>query len=260
MADIRVTLKEKGWRQCDILPFNEDIAQNIIDRKPKMEHSEKVVFCLASHDCDIVNDREKEPFIELLKGDKIEERHQENMNLRNPRFLDIQVQDLLLRFCIHDRFRVSKDVFLTVARDDRNQPDESTRNVIRRWLANRYVRSAFPDAFNRRLESRQLEKLLKSDLMKNARQILVRVCNDELVENDEYHISVIVEIEKALPEETADAIERHVGKAFSSCKGISVNNLRAAVEDDITLHDLRTYRKLEYDFRSLPEAMPPYST
>lgn len=259
MADIREKMKEKGWRQGDILPFHENIAQNIIDQKPTMEHSEKVMFCLASHDCDIVNDREKEPFIELLQGNKIEKRSPENMNIRNPRILDIQVQDLLLRFCIHDRFRVPKDIFLTITRDENNQPDETTRNIIRRWLANRYVRSAFPDAFNRRLESKQFEKLLKSDWMKHARQILVNVCNDELGENDEYHISVIVEVEEGLPQEIADTIECHVDKAFSSCKGISIDNLRIAVEDDITLHDLRTYRKLEYDFRSLPEAMPPYS-
>jgi hypothetical protein len=54
-----------------------------------------------------------------------------------------------------------------------------------------------------------------------------------------------------VPEREKLQIEKSFDKAFT-CKGIIVKNIRVSEEIDITLRELRSYKRWDKDYRSLP--------
>lgn len=249
------------WHQCDLISQSCGLAliDASVDRKPNNIEGE-TILCILSQDCDIVADEHKEPFIDLLAGRIIPKIANENKNSKNPRCLDIEINDRALRFSIHDRFSVPKGCLSSVDRETSFRLRKKDKEIIRRWVSRRYVRAAFPDAFNERLSHGTIARLLKDPLSDDISIILVQVPNEELPAGQDYHIDVIIGIQDNLPQVKMDEIERSFDSALS-VPGIVVDDLRLSTEDDITYRNLRTYQRLEADFRSLPEdsekAIPP---
>ncbi len=252
MQDIERVLRQIDWRQGDIVAIhcNSVLIAASIDKKP--EYSDNSIVCLISQDCDIVLNTDKEPYIELLKGEILEKKSEQYSNLKSPRILDIRIDDRIVRFSIHDRFRVSKNAFFSVEKHPSFHFNNSGKDILRRWISRRYVRAAFPDAFNLRLQKNDaFQRLLKSDLARAISGVWIDVPDNELPDNSTYNVRIIVGIQDDLDREILSELEQAFMKAFSTCTDIIITDIQFSTYDDITLRHLLAFRRLDRDSLTL---------
>ncbi|HPN02927.1 MAG: hypothetical protein BWX81_02292 [Spirochaetes bacterium ADurb.Bin110] len=255
MQTIEERFWEVDWHQGDIVDSGQTNAllDASIDERPST--TKNCVLCVISQDCDIIASTDKEPYIELLAGTINPTVCREFADLKSPRKIDIPTKDQTIRFSINDRFRVRKKSFYDLKKDEFVQLDEKSRSILRLWLARRYVRAAFPDAFNRRLKNnKKLQRFSQDGLPRGVFSIWIEVTDTELEDVDPYKISIIVGIDDDLSEQMALEIECLFDQAFSSSTGIVVENIPCATKDDITLRNLETHRILAEDSLSLSES------
>lgn len=241
------------WRQGDLVA--ESITSMLVSACidfPPSANLEKPILCVISQSCDIVAPEGKEPYVELLAGD-ITASTREYAEMKSPRVLDIPLAEQSIRFSIHDRFRVKKDNLFKANKHETIQLNTSQRDILRRWIASRYIRSAFPDSFNRRLNDKHITKLLQSQYTDSIFSVMVEVQDEELAETEPYNIQILVHVADGLSKAQKDRIEHDYQFTFSALPGIEVSSVRVSTEDDITMRDLRLFRKLEYDSVSMSE-------
>ena len=261
MPDSSLVPRIPKWRQGDLLSpsCSRALIDACVDRSPEYIEN-ATVLCIISQDCDMVADERKEPFIDLVAGLIISKAAGDYKNSKNPRCLDGETDSVAIRFSIHDKFRIPKEALRSAVREGSPQLGTDIRGTIKRWVSRRYIRAAFPDVFNERLGKGNLAKLLRSALADDVSIILIHTVNDELGADEDYHVRVIIGIKDDISEANAERIEREFDRALSPA-GIVVDDLRVSTEDDITYRDLHTFKRLEIDFRSLPEevnaAVPP---
>ena len=261
MPEKALAAEEPAWRQCDLLPsgYSQSLIEAGVDLKPEFHHG-KTLLCIISQDCDIVAEVSKEPFVDIIAGNLIRKVSGEFINTRNPRCLHVEaaIGPVFFLFMINSAYprepcgeSFGKRIINSVSR---------TRYSSKRWVGRRYLRSAFPDTLNHRLNKGTIKGLEKSLLAEDVTVILLSTTDDELPDDSEYHLKVILSIRDGLPEERIDEIEKAFEAALSPA-GIIVDDIRLSDEDDITYRNLRTYKRLEKDYRSLPEdgtsASPP---
>jgi hypothetical protein len=145
------------WRQGAILTAGATTALGLIsDRTP--EHTAVVV---VSHDCDLAQAPDHEPTVEAIVGRFIEKPDGNYMHCKNVRCLHLSIAAGSRRCTIElePRNRVpllkSSDQAISLA-DFVPSPEfamtQKDRRTLRRWLAARYDREAFPDEFDRRMK------------------------------------------------------------------------------------------------------------
>lgn len=132
--------------------------------------------------------------------------------------------------------------------------------LLSRWFARRYTRPAFPDAFNLRLNvvDQRLERLFKSKESRVVTGIFLEVADDEYADDQPYDIAVRVTAKAEAWDDNVlrDAVENFEARLSSildNCDGISIFDIQTLPEDDLTLADLRRFKRLDKDYRSLPE-------
>lgn len=171
---------------------------------------------------------------------------------KGTRILDLYMAGKTVCFSIHDRFRVPKGIFVNLGKDPNLHFSNSERDILRRWIARRYVRSAFPDAFNVRLkQNNKFQELLKSDLVRNVSGIWIDVADSELPDTSSYQIRVIVGLENHVGTELQDKLEEAFDAAFPTGEGVTITDIQVLTYDDITLRHLLTFRRLDRDSLSL---------
>ncbi len=123
-------------------------------------------------------------------------------------------------------------------------PDSAIR-ILQRWLINRAVRTAFPDAFNSR--TRKALRKLENRLKKGGVHLLGLYVNlsswDELPDEQIYEIDFVGLVRESLEWDRREAIERMLGEiasAYDQAEGITVSDYRVEDEeeasDEITTH------------------------
>lgn len=135
------------WRQGDLLAPDDAVALGVIEHDQRDTHRALVI----SHSCDIASAPDVEPKVELLRASVVLEAQAKARNGHSIRRLDIPANGTAdvewLQLGIADRELVNKGALLDRGPwKDRRIP-ATERGVLRRWLAQRYSRSEFPDAF-----------------------------------------------------------------------------------------------------------------
>lgn len=149
-------LMELGWRQGAIL--DRQLALSAWDHAPdRLDADEQDHLVVASHDCDILNaSLAKEPLVEVLRArvpDAAAGQRSHHSAGRNPRALrlsEVAVRGdaIALDFVVHDRWEIPRELLMEEAPAAR-LPD-GKRRLVAEWLAKRYIRAAFPTAFDAR--------------------------------------------------------------------------------------------------------------
>ena len=268
MPQVSDVVRAAGWRQGSIArpADNETLLAASVDRVP--EPGESVVRLVAvTQDCDLVQEPDIEPFVEFIACREYEAVEPLYRYGRNPRLLHLQTigedgPGPWLHVSIHNRFRVGKETLIgmTVDEELRLEPDDA--RLLNRWIAKRYTRPAFPDAFNARLDAvgGRLERLYKSLEGEIVTGVFLEVADDENVDDVPYEIAVRItaRIEAWENEVTRAALSRfeeRLSTILDDCPGVIVadDDIQILPEDDLTLADLRRFRRLDRDYRSLPE-------
>ena len=129
------------------------------------------VAVVISHDCDLVQGPEVEPFVEVIVGRRILKPDGNFTHGKNPRRLHLRGQAgnnaVWIDLNATNRRMVPKEALADAIPDADLKIEVKERGTLQFWLAARYRRSAFPDEFDRRLAATgtatRLRKILKSE-------------------------------------------------------------------------------------------------
>jgi len=140
------------WRQGDVLSGEAALALGYCTQ----EHADSTFAVVVSHDCDLTAEAEKEPKIELIVGRRIEKLGSDSYG-KTARRLHIEYQtqqgpvfvELLATL---KQFLPKEKLFEFAPRNDMDLNGQGI-GILQRWLAARYYRAAFPEAFEDRLRA-----------------------------------------------------------------------------------------------------------
>jgi hypothetical protein len=147
-------LARRGWRQGAVL--DPTLAATAREYAPAgIAGVDSDWLIVTSHDCDVVaRSLEKEPFVELLRAAVLGQATPDKQlgGGRNPRSLqftvDTETASVVLACRVHERWNIKRELLMDVA-PAFFVPDRQ-RRLIAEWLAKRYIRAAFPTAFDLR--------------------------------------------------------------------------------------------------------------
>ncbi|WP_158756152.1 hypothetical protein [Dyella sp. S184] len=203
---------------------------------------------LVTHDCDICADDALEPDVEFIEA-SIDQRKEGNLTLgKNPRTLQVEAKDcteeIVLQVAIQNRRRMNKQEFFSNVTKARHQLALREVAVLRRWLAARYTRSAFPNSFQELLDKTKVAEKLDALAKRHGSQIrgvFFDLDNNQLIELSaekrlhELHIYVVYlqdssdddaeryakSVEKLFKDAFFDAEEEWTGIRLLSCEPYS---------------------------------------
>jgi len=158
-----------SWRQGDVLLADDAIKLQLL----MPEAAEKRFAVIISHDCDLAAPLEKEPAAEIIVGQCVGKLGADSYS-KNARRLQLEYQTrtgtLVLELAAKDKQSIQKKDLLNSAPCREMSLDGRGIGILQRWLASRYQRAAFPEAFEDRL--RQAEIAGKPQLLKKIESAL----------------------------------------------------------------------------------------
>lgn len=136
-----------AWRQGDLLAPVDAVALGLIDPAQCDTHR----FLVISHSCDLASSIDVEPKVEVLIGVVVQNNEATAQNGHSIRKLHLGSEGGTttewVHFGIADRREIPKANLLQYEPWMERRYTSEQRALLRRWLAQRYARSEFPDAF-----------------------------------------------------------------------------------------------------------------
>jgi hypothetical protein len=163
-----------------------------------------------------------------------------------------------LSFSVHDRLRVGREVLLLAPPCATRRIDGEEVDLIADWVAKRYTRAAFPDAFNDRLvpAAKKIERVLKRRGEFLCGIYLTLSSWGELPDGEPYEVILRATMLKSdmasrkSEQQSAEAVDE-LAAVMSSCDGIDVIDASLVSESEFSLDDLRNSARWDFDHRSL---------
>lgn len=265
--------RETDWRQGDLL--TRETAAKLTTLNRTVGQSQRVV--VITHDCDLPNDRETS--VEVIVADVVSVPDAQLSYAKNPRKLHLCYgvtggQTVAVELRHAERCIVPKDEFKKHAtRDDHASLPIDGKRTLKQWLAARYGRPAFPNAFESRLRKevsrkRSVERQIGKLLEPNAKH-LVGLFFDlgeqrfaEVPEGEPYalSISVVYDATEGGPQarQSAEIIAHELHTLFEQAYGkpdsatdIALDACEAIADTSITLADLRRVDQWRLEYISL---------
>jgi len=211
------------WRQGYVLP---DQAAKIAGLFT--EGQIDPVAVVISHDCDLAQDPSIEPMVELIVGRSIVNADGNYTYAKNARRLHLtftgSVEHLTADFQATRRTQVAKDQLAAYEPAGTIKLTPIERNILQRWLAARYRRSAFPDEFDRRLERTGVQDRL-SKILKSTGSLIAAIYFDvdqgeevPRAADEPYVLAIYIlystETDPEAAERAAEAAKQSIRKAF----------------------------------------------
>lgn len=159
-------LCDTDWRQGDLLPRNAAIALGLITKED--QHLWVVVI---THDCDLRH--KDENVVEFIVAKEIpnSELDPQFASAKNPRRLHLPYtlagKPLVLELQQSNKRNVPKaDFAQDAAIGSAAQLDSDAKPILKQWLAARYGRPAFPNAFEERIRKKVGKKTVEQHIVK----------------------------------------------------------------------------------------------
>lgn len=255
-ADPGDLLRAGGWRQGCAIVGTEQAEALALDGD---------LFLLVSQDCDIVRSSEVEPDIEFVGGSFADRPNGQLTFGKNPRRLQLtlpsgdETDARLVELDIRKRAIVAKSAVADLRPSDSLRCAGEPLRVVTRWLAKRYSRPAFPDEFNRRLQSvyGRIDRLSKKASGRDISSILIALSprDEDLPDGEDYELVVWLTVpDDARNDGTrfaeASAFQERFEEILTDCNGIQVREVELRCHSDVTLRDLEDLSRLDFDHRS----------
>lgn len=260
-------ITRRGWRQGSVLDASTACRAAEL-ALPAVEIADDDVLLVMSHDCDIASHSlDKEPVVEILRARRLDARKTSKQNAwgRHPRYLEIEIDlpdPIILGCAIHERWLVPREWL--AAASPVGQLDAKRRQVAAEWLAKRYLRAAFPGAFDDRWRSRMKEwiKLLRGH-SESIQGVYLRLSTlDELPVGTPYSCELMIVTPESVRggdgwEKRRETIESEVRAFWESFgSGILCEEVQVSGEDEITLLDISVYQRFDADWVSFEDDTP----
>jgi hypothetical protein len=247
------------WQQGSVLPdaLVERLAAECLPAWP-----DRSVMLVLTQDCDLVHPSYAvEPSVELIVGGLVDAADNALRHGRNPRRLHVDVDRAtgtsVLSLTIHHRLLIPRADLEDHAPHESIRLGAEQRRLVCEWVAKRYVRAAFPDAFNSRVQSahKKIEKALKRGGEHVTGLFLMVEPDDERVEGQDYRLVLRVTARTdVLADENSEAtlvtLARGIANALGACNGVVVEDHQLVSEAQFTLEDLRFFKRWDWDYRT----------
>jgi hypothetical protein len=257
--------RDTAWRQGSIF------------RVPAKDNLPEIFGAIASHDCDICADADVEPFIEYVEADLKGAGNGSLTFGKNPRRLQAQVynsteQAINVDFDIRRRKLMMKSSFFVEAIRCSYQLQDRDVTVLQRWLAGRYGRSAFPNAFEKLMRKHVQERIdrLSEKNGRNIRGLYFDLDDNCLIEREEgddpYELVIYIVYPPDANDAEAESFAKTIDEVFKAAffdekaerwSGIQLISCDAISEDIFTLSlalSAKTWRVDHRSYRGLPAA------
>ena len=158
------------WRQGHIL--TDESVKKIDLIHP--EYGDETIVIVASHDCDLAQLPEREPYVEVVVGHRIKTLDGNYTHAKSSKTLHIEfVGDelLLTEFVITEKRTIHKNLLVDFNPANNSQLTPSGHSTFQLWLASRYRRSAFPDEFEQRLTKAKLDNKIAKAVKPHGKMI-----------------------------------------------------------------------------------------
>lgn len=171
-ASSPVWSRKIGWRQGHVLP-----AEAV--RKLGLSQETNTIVVVVSHDCDLANDDLSiEPYVEVIVGKQVTKVDQSLARTKNPRILHLEMtcdgEAVCMELRATKKQSIAKRDLAAWQADTRYQLYATGLDILRRWLAVRYRRAAFPDEFDMRLKAKGLDDKIRN-IVKNVESVVSAV-------------------------------------------------------------------------------------
>ena len=218
---------------------------------------------VITHDCDLAREEDLEPTVEVIVGDVVEKANAAFLYAKHPRQLhlaykDTNGRDVFVELLHTKRQVISKKEFANAHKDCCLSLEDREKRTLKQWLAARYGRAAFPNAFENRLKPLK-DKIKK--ITEGVDEYLVAVYFDlgenaskELPDSEPYDLSIFLiyaesdaggqplaqareEAEQAAAK-LHGSFERVFGKPEDATE-IALDRCAAVADTNFTLGDIR---------------------
>jgi hypothetical protein len=153
--------RKTPWRQCHALTNEAAVALGLVTE----EEIATAVGIVISHDCDITQDPEVEPSIEMIVGRRVDAPDGNLTHAKNPRRLHLPCTEngaaIYLELLATGKREISKDRLAEHLPNASLELPPKSRSILQQWLAARYRRAAFPDEFENRLRETGVGERIK---------------------------------------------------------------------------------------------------
>lgn len=266
--------RDTDWRQGHLLTRDSAVALGLVETA---NEGHRVI--VVTHDCDLPH--EAEPFVEVIVADHITKTPKPDPNLsyaKNPRRLHLVFEGgdsapLILELRHVERRAVSKTDFVRHAvRDDAIDLSADEKRTLKQWLAARYGRAGFPNAFETRLRKsvgkRTVEQRIAKILDPNAKHLVGLFFDLGELRGVEVHggypyalsISVVYDAIEggAAARQAAEHVAIQLRELFEDAFGkpdvatdIALDVCEAVADTHMTLADLRRVDQWRLEYISL---------
>ena len=258
------------WRQGHVLP--NEAAQAL--GAPTLEKPHEIVAVLVSHDCDIAQSPDVEPDVEIIIGRRLTAVDGNYSHGKNARRLHLSfsagTEHVFAELLATGKRPLEKRILSAITPLLTIQLNQHERGILQRWLAARYRRAAFPDEFDRRLDSTGLREHLGKILKAHGASILAVFFDVDSGldiarsgKDDTYQVGIYLlystEDDPSAAEAAANAAATAIRKAFlERCSGkdgmwqnIELVECEAIADRAMTVHDAERLRRWSADHTSL---------
>lgn len=262
-------IERHGWRQGALLAAR--LAAEARRLAPSgIVFAESDWLIVTSHDCDVVNGRlEKEPTVELLRAAVVQQKKPDKQQVwgRNPREMQLAAADgaggpVVLSVNVHERWAMPRELLVSEA--PHRVLDDKTRRLIAEWLAKRYIRAAFPTAFDARWRSKMKAWTgLLEDQSQWVQGIYLRLSTQaELDDPTPYKVHLIVAVPAASTKDPAwakkkpelEGLVETFWKQFGP--GIECVGVEVIPTSKLTLATIEPYQRFDADWVSFADDSP----
>lgn len=267
--------RDTDWRQGDLL--TPDAAAKLTALNSAVGETHRIV--VITHDCDLLNDGETS--VEVIVTDVVAAVNPQFSYAKNPRKLHLGYeivggQSIVVELRHAERRIVSKAEFAKHAIKDGNAllPVDAKR-ALKQWLASRYGRPAFPNAFEGRLRKlvgkkntveRQIGKILEPEA-KHLVGLFFDLGEQRSVEvpsGEPYALSISVVYDGTeggtQARQSAEKVASQLRELFEQAFGkpdaateIALDACEAIADTSITLADLRRVDQWRLEYISLSD-------
>lgn len=256
--DATEEIRRKGWVQGAVIA--PESAHALTFRVPLVVEDDCALIVI-SQSCDVVQrDLEKEPWVEVLKARRAQEADGNLAHGKHPRLVQFELEGIAYNASCNDRVTFPREELAKIVPDSR-QLGDYTVDMLAEWIAKRYVRPAFPDELNRRIDVQRSEisKVLKKHGAPISQILLHHAPDDELPES-EGDYTILLKLVMA-EDDYADKSKKEAAlkavlpleKALKACPGIKVADCSLSSESGITLDDLRYSAPWDFDYLTYRE-------
>ncbi len=258
---------EIGWDQCTA--FNAQSAPSLYSAIRADHQDTSGVYLILSHPCSLLHPSYiVEENLEYILGHMVEECLANNMYGKNPRLFDITCSFSGLTYRFNQNYRgfisrkeLEKSNVCNFALSETNRTD------IKRWMSNRYIASALPDKFDRRVGNlrNKLKTLYGKGVGKLCRSVYLFIDEPtkDLGEETPYKISIFYTLsnhnysemcnEEDNESSTFESFLTKVSELFKKAEGIVLNQAKFISESNLTIEQLNNshFIKWNLDYISL---------